>query len=350
MPKPNKFGSINSGSLPKGCLLCMQGKKTVVFATGKCPKQCFFCPISTALKGKDIIKANERRVRKLKDILIEAKEMRACGAGITGGEPLVAIKRVCRIIKLLKKEFGKRFHIHLYTEGSLATQKNIRLLERAGLDEIRFHLFKENGSFNRILPALDSRMQVTVEVPAIPTPAKERELIEMVDFMKAHGIKYLNLNEFEFSDSNFNRMKSTGFQQVHDFTYAVRGSKELALRLLQYARPEINVHFCPTFIKSGLQLRERLKRRALTIRKPFERVNSDGFLEKAVLEKVSPALAKKIFKRFGKKKLFFNKKKLRIECSEALAMAIAKQFGLGAFWLVEYPCAEPWDFEKVPIN
>ncbi len=349
-PKKNRFGSINAGKLSKGCLLCMRGTKVVIFATGKCQKHCYFCPISSAVKNKDIIKANERRIHKLKDIVTEAKEMRACGAGITGGEPLVAIKSVCKIIRLLKKTFGKRFHIHLYTEGSLATPKNIRQLELAGLDEIRFHLFKEHGSFNRILPALKSKMQLTIEVPAIPTREKELELREMIDFMKEHKIKFLNLNEFEFSDSNFNRMKSAGFQQVHDFTYAVRGSRETALRLMKRAQPEINVHFCPTFIKSGLQLRERLKRRALTIKKPFERVNADGFIEKAVVENVSCVLAKKILKKFGKTKLFYNKNRKRLETTEALAKKIAKQFRLNAFWLTEYPSADPWDFEKVPLG
>jgi pyruvate formate-lyase activating enzyme-like uncharacterized protein len=195
-------------------------------------------------------------------------------------------------------------------------------------------------------------MQVTVEVPAIPTSEKEKELCEMIDFMKAHKIRYLNLNEFEFSDSNFDKMKAAGFQQVHDFTYAVKGSQETALRLIKYAQPEINVNFCQTFIKSGLQLRERLTRRAKTIRKPFEKVNTDGFIEKAVIEKVSATLAKKIIKEFSKQKrfLFFNKKKSRLETNAALAKKISLAFGLQAFWLVEYPQSNPWDFEKVPIN
>jgi len=349
----NRFGSINSGSLPRGCTLCMQGKKMVVFATGKCPKNCFFCPISEGLKGKDIVKANERTVKKPGDIITEAEEMRAKGAGITGGEPLCAVKRVCRIIRLLKKRFGKKFHIHLYTEGTLANARNIRALESAGLDEIRFHLFRgKGGTFNRILPALRSRMQVTVEVPAIPTEKKEKELREIISFMKSHGIKFLNLNEFEFSDSNFDSMRAQGFRQAHELTYAVKGSREAALRLMRYAAPEINAHFCPTFIKSGLQLRERLKRRARTIKKPFERVNSDGFLEKAVVEGVSQALARKILKKFaGKKKfLLYNRGKGRVETTAAIARKISEESGLAAFRLVEYPCFGPWDFEKTPLD
>ena len=351
--KRNRFGSINSGRLPLGCRLCMQGKKMVVFATGRCPLNCFFCPISEGLQGKDIVTANERIVTKNGDIITEAEDMRALGAGITGGEPLCAVKRVCKIIRLLKKRFGKKFHIHLYTEGTLANARNVRALEKAGLDEIRFHLFRgEDGTFGRILPALLSRMQVTVEVPAIPTRAKERELREAIDFMKAHKIRYLNLNEFEFSDSNFGKMRARGFRQVHELTYAVKGSKEAALRLMRYAAPEINAHFCPTFIKSGLQLRERLKRRGRTIKKPFERVNSDGFVEKAVVERVSGALAGKILKKFsGKKKfLFYSREKKRIETTAAIARKISKEFGLRAFWLIEYPCFGPWDFEKTPMS
>ncbi|MCX6799165.1 MAG: radical SAM protein [Candidatus Diapherotrites archaeon] len=350
--KENRFGSVNAGALDRGCLLCMQGKKVVIVATGMCPMRCYFCPIGEGLRGKDIVKANERVARRMRDIVTEAEEMRAQGAGITGGEPLLVVKRVCGIIRMLKKRFGKKFHVHLYTEGSLANEKNVKMLEKSGLDEIRFQLLKNKKGFGRILPALRTKMQVTVEVPAIPTRAKERELREMIDFMKKNGVKFLNLNEFEFSDSNFGEMLRLGFRQEHEFTYAVKGSREAALRLMRYARPEIKVHFCPTFIKSGLQLRERLRRRALAIRKPFERVNADGFIEKATVEVVPPAWAKKILKKFrGKKKfLFYNRKKNRIETTEPLAEKIAEEFGLRAFRLVEYPCFDPWDFEKEPLE
>lgn len=79
----------NTGSfynyLPEGCRLCYMGAKMVLFITGSCGKNCFYCPVSYERKEKDLIFANERRVGKDEDIIEEAISMEALGTGITGG-------------------------------------------------------------------------------------------------------------------------------------------------------------------------------------------------------------------------------------------------------------------------
>src|SRR5437773_9945405 len=109
-----------------------------VFFTGICSFHCFYCPVSDEKMYKDVVFADEKRVTRDEDVLEEARANRATGAGITGGDPLDAVERTCRYIRLLKAEFGPTFHTHLYTMSTDADK--IRALAEAGLDEIRFHV------------------------------------------------------------------------------------------------------------------------------------------------------------------------------------------------------------------
>lgn len=124
--------------LPKGCSFCKHGSKMVLFITGICYQNCFYCPLSEDKKNKDDIFANQYKISSDEEIISIAKEMNANGTGITGGEPLIKINRVLKYINLLKMKFGKYHHIHLYTSIP-ASFNTLYLLSKVGLDEIRFH-------------------------------------------------------------------------------------------------------------------------------------------------------------------------------------------------------------------
>ncbi|MCC2509277.1 radical SAM protein [Methanimicrococcus blatticola] len=124
--------------LTDGCLCCQKGAKMVLFVTGLCDRDCFFCPLSEERKNRDVIFANERAVLTDADVLEEARAMSAEGTGITGGEPLLELEKVIHYIRLLKEEFGENHHIHLYT-STAPSDEYLQVLAAAGLDEIRFH-------------------------------------------------------------------------------------------------------------------------------------------------------------------------------------------------------------------
>lgn len=132
-----KFGSFYK-FLPKGCLHCKKGSKMVLFITGICHQSCFYCPISQERKNKDLTYANEKLILNDKDILFVVREMDASGTGITGGEPLLKLKKLIYYIKLLKNNFGEKHHIHLYT--SIPVSKSVlSIFSKIKLDEIRIH-------------------------------------------------------------------------------------------------------------------------------------------------------------------------------------------------------------------
>ena len=127
-----------SSFLTDGCLCCREGAKMVLFVTGICHRDCFFCPLSEERKNTESVFANERLVISDSDVLEEAHSMNAKGTGITGGEPLLEQEKVNHYITLLKTEFGQEHHIHLYT-STAPTAEMLEKLAAAGLNEIRFH-------------------------------------------------------------------------------------------------------------------------------------------------------------------------------------------------------------------
>ncbi len=271
------FTGSFSSYLSPGCRICRQGASLVLFVTGVCERDCFYCPLSTERRGKDVVYANERRAGSDLDIIEEARAIGALGTGITGGEPLLKRYLVLRSIRALKREFGEDHHIHLYT-GARPGSSSLRELAEAGLDEIRFHPpaseWSEPGWLGKGLrDAKSAGLLAGVEIPAIgPAPG----IVEAV--MKADA--FLNLNELEFSETNQSALQALGFKS-QEYGCGAVGS-ELAAD--QFKVEGLKVHYCSSAFKDAVQLRERLKRRAERTARPFDLATEDGTLICGVIE------------------------------------------------------------------
>jgi pyruvate formate-lyase activating enzyme-like uncharacterized protein len=55
----------------EGCKKCVRGKKLVWFITGKCERNCFYCPLSKKRKNTDKILANERECNSISEVFLE---------------------------------------------------------------------------------------------------------------------------------------------------------------------------------------------------------------------------------------------------------------------------------------
>jgi pyruvate formate-lyase activating enzyme-like uncharacterized protein len=292
--KRNKAAADATGSmytkLCSGCRLCMKGAKMVLFVTGACPRDCFYCPLSEERKGKDIAYVNERQVRSDADVIDEARRMGALGTGMTGGEPLLKPELTLHYIRLLKKTFGDRHHIHLYT-GMVPSNAVLGQLKDAGLDEIRFHppmedwdRFKETGFVRAIEHSMSIGMDAGVEIPAIkPVP-------EITAVIHAMG-GFLNMNELEFSDTNCEALKERGYALKDDISNAAVGSEEVAHEIVLSIIA--NTRYCSSRFKDAVQLRERLKRMARITARPFDEISADGtIIYGEILGNTSEALKK----------------------------------------------------------
>lgn len=290
------YFSFRIDALPRGCQLCVQGKKTVLFITGLCSRHCTYCPISDQKKDKDVVYVNEWPTKRLQDLFKEIELCDSEGVGITGGDPLVKIDRTVKYIKALKKRFGKKgkkhrkkFHIHLYTPLNLVDEKRLQRLFDAGLDEIRFHPdISSNKDWNRLAFAKNPgfNWKVGVEIPVIPGKLKETK--KLIDFLaedaKSCKIDFLNLNELELSDTAANKLSAQGFVSKDSISYGVKGSEETAKKLLQYCKSRkfeksrFHVHYCTCRLKDAVQLAKRIKRRAKNVAKEYDYVDDEGLL------------------------------------------------------------------------
>ncbi len=261
--------------LPEGCRLCYKGAKMVIFITGLCERNCFYCPVSEVRRKKDLIFANERPIRMDEDLIEEAISMDALGTGITGGEPLLRTERVVHYIRLLKDRFGASHHVHLYT----ALAPGIEVLESlrsAGLDEIRFHPpLHMWADINRtpyrrsIISASELGLSAGIEIPSISSdPGGILSLLDEVG-------GFLNLNELEFSETNADELKIRGYVTLDDVSSAALGSKEAAGSLVKSLQGS-RIHFCSSRFKDSVQLRERFRRIANKNARDFDEVTDDG--------------------------------------------------------------------------
>ncbi|MBD3313210.1 radical SAM protein [Candidatus Woesearchaeota archaeon] len=366
--------SWKKGSTAKGCQMCVQGRKLVLFVTGLCSRPCYYCPLADTKKDLDVICANEWKLKNEDDtdaIIQEAKLTGAKGAGITGGDPLVKLERTIKYIKLLKKKFGKKFHIHLYTMPELITENALMKLHKAGLDEIRLHPDLENKKhWWKIELAKKFKWDVGVEIPSVP--GMEKETVRLINYFK-DDIDFLNLNELEISDRNAYELIKRGFAPKNKVSYGVKGSQEMALSLMKrYAKDKCRIHYCTTTLKDRVQLASRIKLRAKNVKKPFDEMTKEGMLIRtaAYLPELMPGfgyrkkleevkkerfvkqfetIKKYLMKKYNipAKMISIDKNKPRILTSKKFGQKIKKEDDLKVAVVKEYPT---WDQTEIDVK
>lgn len=323
----------------------------VLFVTGLCSYHCFYCPVSDEKMYKDVVFADEMRVRSDADVLAEARAIRAKGAGITGGDPMEAMDRLCHYLRLLKAEFGPSFHTHLYTMTTDADK--IRRAADAGLDEIRFHVppglwrfAAKSGFVPAVRLARELGMAVGLEVPLVPD--RKGDLVELIRWAESERLDFVNLDELEFSEANWGRMHRQKYEMKDELAYGVKGADEVASQVLGMPW-KITVHYCSSGYKDGWQLRTRIKRRAETIAKAYDEVTEDGTLVKGVIEADDlAAVERELRERFEvpSELLAVVPERRRVEVAPWVLEEIAPDLPWSSFVVEEYPTADALEVER----
>ena len=346
--KEMECGSVLKGELAEGCKHCVEGSKMVLLVTGVCPWGCDYCPVSLEKKGKDAVYANEGRAATDAEIIAEAESMDATGTGITGGDPLVRMDRTVHMIRMLKDRFGPDHHIHLYT-ATIDSGKAARL-EEAGLDEIRFHPPREMWTRMRETDlaeiAANSGMDVGIEVPAIP--GAEEELSSLIDYAFSVGVKFVNLNELEFSESNWDMMEAHGYEVRDDVSAAVLGSEETALKVMESC--EGSIHFCSSPFKDGVQLRRRLIRKAENVCKDYQGITEDGTIVRGYLYAQDPEEAAAELREMGVEDDMMAVLDGKVEVAPWILEEIVEELEYKCCISEQYPTADGLEVERTPLN
>lgn len=283
--------------------------------------------------------------------------MDALGTGITGGDPLANTERTVESIKALKGHFGKSHHIHLYT--STTDAKRIDRVARAGLDEIRFHPpmsmwrnLSDSPFANAVRKTKRLGMDTGLELPVMP--GREDDFVRAIAFSDELGLDFVNLNELEFSETNWRSLRALGFdtKEKDDVSSGVQGSEELALDLLQL-KTDVPLHYCSSAFKDGVQLRKRIMRRARNVRKPHEVLTKDGTFLKGVIETdLVAATAAYVMHRFNVpgRLVWSDPQKKRLEIAPWVLEEIAAELDSPTYIVEEYPTADRLEVERTPLT
>ncbi len=333
----------------------------VLFVTGICRFRCFYCPVSPTRNQKDLVFANERPVLTDEDVLAEARAIGAAGTGITGGDPLGVVDRVEHYVHLLKREFGAEHNIHLYThEPNL---EKLRRLADAGLDEFRLHiphylwgpLASSGGAYREVLERARSwGIRRGVEIPVLPE--KEAELRRLLKALEAIGVDFVNLNELEFSETNEEAMHERGYRLDPRNGWGVEGSRSVAERLVQELHLSLPLHYCSSRFKDGVQLKQRLLRRAERTAPGFAERLKDGTVLLGIVEATraqdlgrwSREVARRVRVAPGGYRL--DPTRRRVELAPKTLRRVARRLPWPAFEVEEYPTADALEVEREPLN
>ncbi|MCI4330961.1 MAG: radical SAM protein [Thermoplasmata archaeon] len=355
------MASSYRGELSPACQQCAEGKKMVLFVTGLCRFRCFYCPVSERRNQKDVVYANERRVLRDEDVLEEARSIGAAGTGITGGDPLGVIDRTDHYVRLLKGEFGAEHHIHLYTHEP--NPEKLQRLARSGLDEFRLHiphylwgpLAASGGAYRSVLedaPAWGIRRGV--EIPVLPE--KEAELRRLLTTLDEIGVDFVNLNEMEFSETNEDHLHGRAYELDPSNGWGVRGSRAVAQRVVREMRLTVPVHYCSSRFKDGVQLKQRLLRRAERTAPAFAERTGDGTVVYGVVEAKPSVDLARLGRRVGELagvgadgyRVDFARR--RVELGAEPLRRVAGRLRFPAWEVEEYPTADALEVERAPLN
>ncbi len=292
----NAGASLSAGFLSPACVECTGDNGSETFSTTfRCHRDCYFCFNRNLADYEKFITEGCPWEEGLLRCARENSSL-AC-VGLTGGEPLLDFENAMCFLKRAGELFPEA-HKRMYTSGDLLTEGSARLLQNAGLDEIRFSLKEDDPSEmqERVFVSMEIAKRyipsVMVEMPVIPGSMNYMKSL-FHRFAKI-GIDGINLLEFcfpfcrweEFNKRGF-LLKNPPFDVMYDYGYsgglAVAGSEELILELMLWALDEnisFGMHYCSLDNKHRSEIRQK-NTRGMHVHPCLEFDNQDFFLKTA---------------------------------------------------------------------
>ena len=251
---------------PGGCRSCLCGTGlSAIRKTNRCNLVCQFCynygeldsipPVGEGLWEIGGTKFYEKDI----DLLLSIQR-KPTGISYVYLEPFMEIEKYYGVIA---KFHRAGIHQHLYTNGTLATEENLRALGEAGLDELRFNLGASHCA-DKVIASLRTAKKyipaVGIETPM--TPAFYREFGEKKQAILATGLDFINCAELHLNANNIgNYADENMYISRHGYISPI-WSRELTLRLMQTADAEgwdIVVHDCANDTKFARDLNLRAR-------------------------------------------------------------------------------------------
>jgi pyruvate formate-lyase activating enzyme-like uncharacterized protein len=256
----------NESKFPKGCRSCLLGTGlSAIRKTNKCNLECKFCynygeldlipPVGEGMWEIGGTKFCEQDI----DLLLSIQR-KPTGISYVYLEPFMEIEKYYAVIR---KFHQAQIHQHLYTNGTLATEENLKALGEAGLDEIRFNLGASNCSdkvIENIKAAKKYIRYAGIETPM--TPEFFKAFFKKKKAILDTKLDFINCAELHLNANNIgNYYGENMYISRHGYISPV-WSRELTLKLMKIADDEnwdLAVHDCSNHTKFARDLNLRGK-------------------------------------------------------------------------------------------
>lgn len=248
---------------PKGCKSCLLGAGlSAIRKTNRCNIQCKFCynygeldnipPIGEGLWEIGGTKFYEKDM----DLLLSIQQ-KPTGISYVYLEPFMEIEIYYPVIKKFK-EAG--IHQHMYTNGLLCTQENLKGLKEAGLDELRFNLGATNCNDKVIANiALAKQYIPNVGIETPMTPEFWESFFQKKEAILNAKPDFINCAELHLNSNNIENYLGENMYSARLGYISPVWSRELTLQFMKVAEEEkwdLVVHDCSNDTKfaRGLNL------------------------------------------------------------------------------------------------
>lgn len=249
-----------------GCRSCLMGTGlSAIRKTNRCNVQCRFCynygeldcqpPIGEGMWEIGGAKYAEEDI----PLLLRASN-RPTGVSYVYLEPFMEIEKYYGVIRIFR---DAGIHQHLYTNGTLATEENLRALGEAGLDELRFNL-GASGTADRVIENIRAAKKyiptVGIETPMTPEyfAAFHKKKAAILDT----GVDFMNCAELHLNPNNLgNYLGENLYMTRHGYLSPVF-SRRLTLKLMREAVEEhwpALVHDCCNMTKFARDINLRAR-------------------------------------------------------------------------------------------
>ena len=264
-------------SLSKGCQLCGEGEWSCLFITGKCNANCFYCPANQQTDG--IPSTQLTSFDNVDDYVQYLDYFGFKGASLSGGEPLLFFERTLNYIQNIKKYFGDKIYLWIYTNGILGSEEMYKQLAIAGIDEVRFDIGATNYDLKYLIKAKDIIPNISVEIPAIPEELKKLKTVipELINI----GVSNLNLHQLRLTNYNAPKLLKHNYTYLHGEQATVMESELTALKIIEFVADnnlKIGVNYCAFNFKNRFQKAGFRKKIASKFIEPHEQLTENGFL------------------------------------------------------------------------
>ena len=236
---------------PKGCRSCLLGTGlSAIRKTNRCNIQCRFCynygeldcqpPVGEGLWEIGGTKFYEEDI----DLLLTVGN-KPTGISYVYLEPFMEIEKYYGVIR---KFSAAGIHQHMYTNGLLASEENLKARGEAGLDELRFNLGASNCAdkvIENIAIAKKYIKNVGIETPM--TREFYAQFQQKKEKILATGLDFINCAELHLNPNNIANYEGEPMYSTRLGYISPIISRDLTLRFMKQAAEEswpITVHDC----------------------------------------------------------------------------------------------------------